>query len=59
MRTTCTCGSGKPCWELVDARGIFCSYVCEDCEDSKRDTFRPEIFDDPGYEADEPIEPEE
>jgi hypothetical protein len=41
---------------LVDARGIFCCYVCDSCEKDRRATFRPEIFEDAGYEADEPIE---
>jgi len=41
---------------LYDARGVFCTYVCDRCEAEKRREFRPEIFSDPGYEADEPIE---
>lgn len=52
----CNCGSGKPSWELVDARGIYCGRVCEDCEQQKRAQFRPEIFEDAGYYADEAIE---
>jgi hypothetical protein len=56
---TCPCGSGEPCWELNDARGIFCSYVCDKCEDEKRREYRPEIFTDGSYETDEPIEPED
>lgn len=55
----CMCGSGKPRRALNDARGIFCGYVCDDCEESVRAKFRPEIFDDGNYEADEPIEPED
>ncbi|HTI81792.1 MAG TPA: hypothetical protein VL614_15190 [Acetobacteraceae bacterium] len=41
---------------LVDARGIFCCYVCDRCEGTRRKHFRAEIFTDPSYEADEPIE---
>lgn len=33
---TCTCGSGLGRYELVDARGIFCTYVCEKCERGRR-----------------------
>jgi hypothetical protein len=55
----CGCGSGKERWPLYDARGIFCAYVCDKCEDKVRAKYRPEIFDDPAYEADEPIEPED
>jgi hypothetical protein len=41
---------------LYDARGIFCTYVCHICEAHKRDQFRPEIFSDPDYWTDEPVE---
>lgn len=53
---TCPCGSGKACEALHDARGIFVSYVCEDCEAEKRSKYRPEIFEDGNYELDEPID---
>jgi hypothetical protein len=52
----CICGSGKERYELVDARGIFCGYVCEDCEKEKKARYRPEIFEDGNYECDEQIE---
>jgi len=52
----CGCGSGKPRRELADARGIFCTFVCDACERRRMAEFRPEIFADPSYEADEPIE---
>ena len=52
----CPCGSGETRHELVDARGIFCAFVCDQCEPAKRAKFRPEIFTDGAYEADEPIE---
>lgn len=55
----CFCGSGKPRYELVDARGIFCCYVCEDCEAEKKSKYRPDIFEDANYWADEPIDEEE
>jgi len=41
---------------LYDARGIFCAYVCDDCERDVRRKFRPDIFENPSYWADEPIE---
>jgi len=44
---------------LRDARGIFCAFVCDACEEAKRKTFRPDIFTDAAYEADEAIEPED
>ena len=55
----CACGSGQWRRELKDARGIFCTFVCDKCERRKRREFRAEIFSDPAYETDEPIEPEE
>lgn len=55
----CTCGSGRPCFSLEDARGIHCSMVCEKCEKEVKSRYRPEIFEDGDYEADEQIEPED
>lgn len=52
----CPCGSGQARRELVDARGIFCTFVCDACEARKRQGFRPDIFSNPSYDADEPIE---
>lgn len=54
----CRCGSGLDSYTLYDARGIFCAFVCEKCEASKRAKYDPRIFAGP-YEADEPIEPED
>ena len=54
----CNCGSGKPSWELLDSRGIYCGRVCEDCEAAARASFRPEIFEDSSYWHDEPVEEE-
>lgn len=59
MTKLCTCGSGKERFELRDARGIFCAFVCDDCEARKRAGYRPEIFTNAAYHADEPIEPED
>lgn len=56
MTRPCPCGSGQPRRELRDARGIFCAFVCARCEADKRARYRPEIFEDAAYEADEPIE---
>ena len=42
--TKCPCGSGIYPEQLHDARGIFCTYYCEECEHAKREQFRPEIF---------------
>ena len=53
---TCPCGSGRGRRELRDARGIFCAFVCGRCEADRRAAFRPEIFADPNYDHDEPIE---
>jgi hypothetical protein len=43
-------------WELRDARGISCGYVCDRCVEWKMGGYRPEIFSDSQYYADEPIE---
>lgn len=58
-RKPCPCGSGQMRSPLVDARGIFCAFICDQCEEEKRAKYRPEIFDDAGYECDETIEPED
>jgi len=55
-RTTCTCGSGHFPTALHDARGIFVAYVCNACEAAKTARYRPEIFTDPNYAADEDID---
>ena len=55
-RGECMCGSGKQRYDLTDARGIFCTYVCDDCEKEKRSRYRPEIFEDGAYECDEQID---
>ncbi len=55
----CPCGSGEYPVELYDARGIYAGKVCSKCEREKRAQFRPEIFTDPNYECDEPIDDEQ
>lgn len=57
--TDCACGSGYTRYELLDARGISCGYVCSECEEKIKAKYRPEIFTDSMYEANEPIEPED
>jgi hypothetical protein len=59
MMRECTCGSGLERYALNDARGIFCTYVCDQCKAQRRHEFRDDIFTDPGYQADEPIESED
>lgn len=55
----CRCGSLRYTYDLHDARGIFVNRVCSDCENEVRSRYRPEIFEDMNYEANEPIEPED
>ncbi len=55
----CSCGSGQESWWAYDARGIELARVCEKCEKEKLSHYRPEVLDDPNYDADEPIEPED
>lgn len=52
----CSEGHEGSTWILSDARGIPCGRVCDRCEGWKRSKYRPEIFEDASYEADEPIE---
>lgn len=40
----CPCGSGLYREQLVDAAGIFCCFVCEECEPAKRARYNPAIF---------------
>jgi hypothetical protein len=49
----CPCGSGEPRRELLDRRGIFCGYVCDQCEQDKRSQYHPDIFTDANYWPDE------
>lgn len=45
-------------WEEHDARGIYLGRVCSKCVKGFLARFRPEVLRDPGYEADEQIEPD-
>jgi len=54
----CKCGSGRHSYELIDARGIYVSRVCEKCEDEVKSRYRPEIFEEMNYWTDEPVEEE-
>lgn len=58
MSKPCCCGSGKESYWISDARGIPVARACEDCESSKKSGYRPEVFADSHYAADEPIEEE-
>jgi hypothetical protein len=54
----CSCGSGEPREEVCDAKGIFVAYVCDHCRKRRLGGYRPEIFEDPTYWTDEPVEAE-
>lgn len=54
----CSCGSGLPSQWQKDARGIELCRTCPKCHKEKMARYRPEVLDDPNYEADEPIEPD-
>lgn len=41
---------------LFDARGIYVATVCDECEETVRARYRPEIFGDANYWHDEPID---
>lgn len=58
MLGSCHCGSGKPSWWEIDARGIPLARVCDKCKEEKLAKYRPEVLTNPNYEADEPIEDE-
>ena len=47
----CPCGSGEDRFPLHDARGIFVSYVCDQCEKEVKNSCRPEIFEDCNYDT--------
>ena len=56
MERPCPCGSKLASWWLNDARGIPCCRVCERCEKQKMSRYRADIFTDPNYQTDEPID---
>ena len=45
-------------YALYDARGIFCAYVCEHCEDAQRSKYRADVMTNSNYHADEAIDAE-
>lgn len=56
---SCKCGSNKESYWLYDFQGIEVAKVCEDCENTVKKRYRPEIFT--GYnqsDVDESIEPD-
>jgi hypothetical protein len=55
----CNCGSGLPSCAEYDARGIYLTRVCEQCQAEKLSHFRPDVLTDPDYPTDEPIEEDE
>ena len=52
----CFCGSMQHKFAAYDARGIFLTYVCDDCEERKLARYRPEVLSDADYWHDEPID---
>ena len=52
----CNCGSGKESWWIYDARGIELARVCEDCEETKKKSYRVDVLYDSNYECNEEIE---
>ena len=52
----CACGSGLAPEPHYDARGIFACYACDKCRERKMAGFRPEVFTDPNYWHDEPLD---
>ena len=53
------CNSGLYHEPVYDARNIYVASVCSKCRQEILSKFRPEIFTDPNYETDEPIEEDE
>jgi hypothetical protein len=58
MGPFCDCPAHLPRRAIRDARNIFCCFVCDGCEEERRARYRPDIFTDPNYWHDEPIEEE-
>ena len=55
----CTCGSSKYGERQYDARGIYLCMTCEDCHAGKMKMYRPEVLNNPNYDCDEQIEPDD
>ena len=45
MKICHRCSTGKERYELTDAAGNSCGYVCEDCEAAQRAKYKPSIFE--------------
>jgi hypothetical protein len=58
QENNCPCGSGSTARAIYDARGIFVFFACDTCIEKKCSAFRPEIFTDPNYSHDEPLDSE-
>lgn len=56
QQNPCADGHEEYTYILTDARGIPCGKVCDRCVDYRKSKYRPEIFEDASYHADEPIE---
>lgn len=52
----CSCGSGEYPEEQYDARGIYLTSTCYQCEEERLGRFRPEVLTDSNYHTDEPID---
>lgn len=55
----CRCGSRLPARDLLDARGIYVSRVCDSCEAAVKARYRPDVFTDLNYWTDEAVEEDE
>jgi hypothetical protein len=53
---SCPCGSGEPSHWVYDAKGIAMFRSCPKCDKAKRARYRPEVFTDPGYSTEEPVD---
>jgi hypothetical protein len=56
MSKPCNCGSGLIREAKYDARGIFLTYTCEQCEKEKLSHYRSDVLTDSNYWHDEPID---
>lgn len=56
MPRECSCGSGEFPEAVYDARNIFVAYVCDKCREKRLSVYREDIFTDPDYWTDEPVD---
>ena len=52
----CDCGSGEYPEKQYDARGIYLTSTCDQCEAEKLGRYRPDVLTDSNYWCDEPID---